>query len=1366
MVDLNAQLNKELGIKDPVNDPSQTIPAEDNNKISTTRSVLSGLASGVFKIPEGFASLGASLIDLGLGTKSAESVEKFFADVNPFDEAAEATTAGKITELVVNLGIPGGYAFKLGSNLAKEALLAKKSGKYLDITGDIAGGLKNTDKLNKTGKAIQFGSGAITGGLAEAAAVADVEEAGTFGDWLGGPTKLERKEEYDADTELLNRAKFGLEGSLFTGVLGAAGIGIKKLRNQTDTGKVINGELNKFIDKWISQPLRARGKMTQEQFDLYNKMEGNVAADLNRAQNAAFDIDNKIDKLFPFFKRTFGDKTVAKERSELLSEMNDILFSSEKGSSLTPSFNMIDEIDLTTGNKTGKQLLDVNFGKINPIKQENFQNKLINKYKADAADVNSIFENINGIRSDWENLFSSMGRRLDDEGLNTFKDIMSKKVTTWMDSGYEVFKNNPINPINNYRPAKAVIDDTVKQFQDIAKESGVNISPEQALSMVNEVITTAKLPKNFKLNEILDVSFNLPNFFVKNSLADEALKVTNKKISELSGTNLEVINNLLGKNNNALSTIIESTNRLSSIVRRNEMFDNLLNTSNKMREVGKVPTFADSAEEARELFGGISSDWRMIGAKKSIRGVEGLEKIDPTLDYKKTLKPLKGELQPYRIVDGESRQVPILNPLEGKFALNNVVDALENVDNSVLGNDFISQLYRNLILYPKATSQMAKTVLGPITHVRNFISAGAFAAANGILPFSDTEAVKKAYDALQVYKPFKSRTKGGNELYQELQRLGVVNSSVTQGDLERLLKDVNFGSTISSIRAFDGAFKNLSKIKQFAQDAYTAEDDFWKIFSWFGEKSRLEKAYKNAGLRLGQEFTDAAGNIKIFNDDFLKEEAANLVKNNIPNYAYVSGFVKGLRQLPVGNFVSFPAEILRTSTNIVQRGLDEFFYTTTINGKQVNPLRSIGLQRLIGMGVTTAAVPAAVVEAASAIYDVSREEIEAARRYVAKWSKNSTLVPTRDKDGNLEIIDFSHLNAYDTLVRPIQTVINSVQSGDTDKEGIMSNFILGLIESTKEIGEPFITESIWTTALQDISPILGRGGVSIDGKEIWNPKDTTGNKMYKALGHLVESQAPFNWKQLERLYLTSKPINDEGRFDEYGRQYELGNELLGIAGLRSIKVDPAKSINFKITNYKEGIRNSRSLFTSETLKGGPISSKEIVDAYINANRATFETRRELYKDVEAAKILGMNEDSIAEKMKNRGESVTYRNISQGIFKPLDISKDVKDLFRIRAEELGLPNTFEQSQDVIDAIREFLSNVPLSQGDFPDIENPFNNLPAQPTLNPSGQLPPAVLGADVISVANSLNQNLVGGVNPQTTQLIQQSNALDSFIRGR
>ena len=98
------------------------------------------------------------------------------------------------------------------------------------------------------------------------------------------------------------------------------------------------------------------------------------------------------------------------------------------------------------------------------------------------------------------------------------------------------------------------------------------------------------------------------------------------------------------------------------------------------------------------------------------------------------------------------------------------------------------------------------------------------------------------------------------------------------------------------------------------------------------------------------------------------------------------------------------------------------------------------------------------------------------RRYVADWAKNSTLVPLRDKEGNLEYIDFSHMNAYDTLTRPIQTVINSVQEGREDKDGIMDDFILGLIESTREIAQPFISESIWTEAFQDIAPVLGRVG--------------------------------------------------------------------------------------------------------------------------------------------------------------------------------------------------------------------------------------------------------------------------------------------------
>ena len=40
---------------------------------------------------------------------------------------------------------------------------------------------------------------------------------------------------------------------------------------------------------------------------------------------------------------------------------------------------------------------------------------------------------------------------------------------------------------------------------------------------------------------------------------------------------------------------------------------------------------------------------------------------------------------------------------------------------------------------------------------------------------------------------------------------------------------------------------------------------------------------------------------------------------------------------------------MRTGTNIVSTALDEIFFTARINGKEVNPLRARGLQRLTGM---------------------------------------------------------------------------------------------------------------------------------------------------------------------------------------------------------------------------------------------------------------------------------------------------------------------------------------------------------------------------------------------------------------------------------
>ena len=155
-------------------DYSQFFTEEWNNKVGTLESMLSGVASGLIAIPKGFFSLGASLMDLGVNSGKAAEVEKFFDDLTEFDEKAEATAAGKITEALVNIGIPGGLAFKSAAGLSKAAMLAGKNNKYVRL------GNKNLQKaadealeLTTLGKGRQFVAGALGGGVAEGVFVGD-----------------------------------------------------------------------------------------------------------------------------------------------------------------------------------------------------------------------------------------------------------------------------------------------------------------------------------------------------------------------------------------------------------------------------------------------------------------------------------------------------------------------------------------------------------------------------------------------------------------------------------------------------------------------------------------------------------------------------------------------------------------------------------------------------------------------------------------------------------------------------------------------------------------------------------------------------------------------------------------------------------------------------------------------------------------------------------------------------------------------------------------------------------------------------------------------------------------------------------------
>jgi len=319
-------------------------------------------------------------------------------------------------------------------------------------------------------------------------------------------------------------------------------------------------------------------------------------------------------------------------------------------------------------------------------------------------------------------------------------------------------------------------------------------------------------------------------------------------------------------------------------------------------------------------------------------------------------------------------------------------------------------------------------------------------------------------------------------------------------------------------------------------------------------------------------------------------------------------------------------------------------------------------------------------------------------------------------DGSFKYIDFSHANAYDTLLRPLQTVVNSVQDGRTDEDGIMDDMLLGVLTSMKEFAQPFISESIWTEAVTDI---IARGGRTREGFQVYNNEDTTGDKASKIMAHLVEAQMPFSLKQLQRLDRSIKQVDviTRGKYDEYGQEFEFGDEFQGLFGFRAVRLDPDRTMKFKVADYKQGARDSRSLFTRTTLKGGPIEPREVVDAYLNANRALFENKKTLKADMDAARLLNISEEGFRDAVSGVSQ-VEINSIDNDMFRPMTISPEIRLAFAQNAEEIGAANPLEDAWDVIADLQSKMRDISLALPEFPVFENPLlpimQNTPTTPT----------------------------------------------------
>jgi hypothetical protein len=654
--------------------------AVGGNKIGNIQSVLAGIAAGVIDIPKGAFSLGASLMDLGLGTSTAAKVENFFDNLTSFDEIAEQRTAGQIARIITNLGIPGSQAWKVGTGLAKRAMFSRNAGKYFKAS-DPKMAPKIDDALNAKGRLYATLGGAAGIGVADAIFVGDPERVGTLGDAFDfGPTQLRPNNENDAAREVINRLKFGLDSSLLLGLVGGSGSAIKsmiKRRNELESN-------NDFIDKILSK-IRPRGDKPEEFFRLEREQIGIRAGDVNRAQEISRSVDRHIDGMFPFLKPMY-EKATIKSRADLMKTLNDTLLSGK--TEFTPigtvAFGQMDD-----------KLIKVATEKMKAL-------------GAKPEAMKGIFNSFDEIRSEWGDMFTKLGSRMDEKSYGEFSSAFSKKMNDYLSTTYDVFRNKSLLPFLNFKAGEESVDKLANLFIKTAKEKGEDLTKEQARHYVDNIVESARpggrgLPLGEDTTAGVFFSGAGNKYFKelvdKSILGDIEFNPKYIQLNTLKPQAKEAINEVLGKIEDPIQTILAGTQKLSLLTRRNEFFDELLQSSKQAQEAGSKGFFYANEADAFAAFG------------KNIKRID----FDPS----KTL------------------EAGVTNPLNGLYAQTGVANALEETSKSILdrlGKGSFAQAYQNFILYPKATSQLAKTVLSPITHVRNLFSASAFAAANGLLP--------------------------------------------------------------------------------------------------------------------------------------------------------------------------------------------------------------------------------------------------------------------------------------------------------------------------------------------------------------------------------------------------------------------------------------------------------------------------------------------------------------------------------------------------------------------------------------------------------------------------------------------------------
>ena len=881
-----------------------------------------------------------------------------------------------------------------------------------------------------------------------------------------------------------------------------------------------------------------------------------------------------------------------------------------------------------------------------------------------------VLESLQGMR---DNISYLQQQLLDSGAIKEGSDLEAKIISSMEDTGkpelyitkqYEVF-DNPDWPTSITKTSEG---------QNILKEVKAYLIGQRAIN--NKEFAEAVQRKRAGL----PLTVRQKEIYSDIAGTDGAIDLNISDILRI--TNEDDLFKVFGDGGNALSKgkatkILERREDIPDEIRAlmgeyQDPFTNYAHTASKVFQT--LETFKYEEEIAKLI-----RDNEIAGA--ATRKVQGKE-ITETLQS--SLPDVKGVVRPVDVLEEGDR----VKPLEGLFGTSEVADYIAQ-GNEIAANWVGPKLGTYLTL--QGYARTSKTVYSTSGLSRNFIGAGWMAFGAGYInPFN----LNKMWQAAKGLSAFSNEEQ--RDLVEKGLALGFMQSGTDLGSFKGALKDAGnkeFWDLSSPIYKGGTEFKRKAKAANVsAIKFYQSMDDMWKMFAFACEQGNLRRVLEDKGIDPDgyvRDFMSGDGNIITITN--LDQAAADAVNRKMQNYAGVPKFVKGLRILPIADFIAFKSEVIRTQKNIITDALNDIkegsALQKTSGGEKGGHQKRLGYKSLATIIAAQSAAVGASYASLSYLGEKAGEIAEGIQAFEADYNKGALYIYFGEpKNGKGKRFNLSYVFPWGPTQTPITAGIRSLRSGKDIATAVSEAFQNTIVRPIADtFGASMLTEGL--LSLYNNQDEYGRPIWDADGYSMWT---NISNSAKTVFGPFMPGGGSRTADLIESY---EYPDLDYGFKGKGNRKIYQTDAWMNMLGIGAEEYDIGKSLSYKIGDIKRRMGRTDNIFKEVYQSTDSKTPEDLVNSYREGMENKFKLSKELSYYIKSAKKTGMDTQSIIRSITKDGlfsERLDKKMIAKLVKEDLFIPAppNIKDI-----KMWALSNEKETKQKLpVNAIKNELMNI--------------------------------------------------------------------------